>query len=313
MPALADRTFAVLGLCSRLVDGEVAPLKAREYWALAERVGDIGALVGRSVDDLVADGFRLEDADRYARLLDRAGALAMALEELEQAGVWTVVDGDETYPERLRAALGPQAPPLLHGAGPLGLLEARALGIVGSRNVDADGGEVAQGAARRAVDEGWTVVSGGARGVDQLGMNAALEGGGTTVGVLAESLLKRLRESAVRSAIHDERVCLLTPYKPDAGFSVANAMGRNKLIYALSDLTLVVATDEDTGGTWAGATESLKKDFGRVVVWRGPGEGPGNAPLVVKGGQAITDLDDLLDLPPPSSAEPSADQLRLGL
>jgi hypothetical protein len=29
-------------------------------------------------------------------------------------------------------------------------------------------------------------------------------------------------------------------------------MGRNKLIYALTALTLVVATSEGSGGTWAG-------------------------------------------------------------
>jgi predicted Rossmann fold nucleotide-binding protein DprA/Smf involved in DNA uptake len=313
MPALADRTYAVLGLCSRLADSdEAVPLRAREYWELADRVGDPGTLVGRSVDDLVADGFVAGEAERYVQLLERAGGLALALEALEQDGVWTLVDGDEGYPARLRTHLGSQAPPLLHGSGSTNLLEGSTLGIVGSRNVDEDGAEVARAAARHAVEQGSTIISGGARGVDQLAMGAALDAGGATVGVLAESLLKRLREPEARAAIHEDRLCLLTPYKPDAGFSVAAAMGRNKLIYALSDVTLVVATDKDSGGTWAGATESLKKGYGAVGVWRGPGEGPGNAGLLGRGASAVEDIDGTFSAVRAAPDE-QASQLRLGL
>lgn len=312
MPALPDRTYAVLGLCSRLVDtGGVSPLKAREYWELADRVGDISTLVGASVGDLTARGVDAGEAERCVRLLDRAGGLALALEELGNIGVWTVVDGDEGYPEGLRR-LDRQAPPLLHGAGPPSLVDQPALGIVGSRNVDESGAEVARDASRRAVSRGWRVVSGGARGVDQLAMAAALDAGGETVGVLAESLLRRLRDSDVRRAVHDERLCLLTPYKPDAGFSVANAMGRNKLIYALANVTLVVATDADTGGTWAGATEALRRRFGDVAVWSGTGEGPGNEALAAKGARSTTELDDLFVEGRGVAALEHTDQLDLG-
>ena len=73
---------------------------------------------------------------------------------------------------------------------------------------------------------------------------------------------------------------MCTPYNPDAPFSVGNAMGRNKLIYAMADLTLVVACEPGKGGTWQGATEALEKNFGRIAVWQGPGEGAGNAKLL---------------------------------
>jgi predicted Rossmann fold nucleotide-binding protein DprA/Smf involved in DNA uptake len=314
MPALDDRTFAVLGLCSRLVPADDAePLKAKEFWALIDRVNDPGTLVGRSAEDLRRDGFRGEDAERYVSLLDRAGALALALEELEQAGIWTLAAGDEAYPRRLKDQLGPQAPPILHGAGPAGLMTGPSLGVVGSRNVDEDGAEVARSAARLAVEHGMTLVSGGASGVDQLAMAAALDAGGSSAGVLAESLTKRLRESEVRRVIHDERLCLVTPYKPDAGFSVGNAMGRNKLIYALSDVTLVVASDHESGGTWAGATEALRTGAGAVAVWRGPGEGPGNESLADRGATQVRSVEDLLQRDPPAVTEPAAEQLGFGL
>jgi predicted Rossmann fold nucleotide-binding protein DprA/Smf involved in DNA uptake len=91
-------------------------------------------------------------------------------------------------------------------------------------------------------------------------------------------------------------------------------MGRNKLIYGLSDVTLVVASDHDSGGTWAGATEALRKRFGAVAVWDGPGAGPGNQPLIERGARRITAVEQLLEVPnhPPPDVE-SHDQLSLGL
>jgi predicted Rossmann fold nucleotide-binding protein DprA/Smf involved in DNA uptake len=126
-------------------------------------------------------------------------------------------------------------------------------------------------------------------------MNAASERG-RVVGVLADSLQARIRRAAVRTLIADDRVCLVTPYHPASGFSVGAAMGRNKLIYGLADLTVVVASAIESGGTWAGATEALSKEYGAVAVWRGPGEGPGNAELEGRGAVPVKDADEVLAL-----------------
>ncbi|MCY4517347.1 MAG: hypothetical protein OXB99_08930 [Acidimicrobiaceae bacterium] len=89
---------------------------------------------------------------------------------------------------------------------------------------------------------------------------------------------------------------MCTPYSPDTGFSAGNAMGRNKLIYAQSALTLVVASDNGKGGTWSGATEALDNKFGRVAVWRGPGEGSGNEALDRRGAASVATVDELKSL-----------------
>jgi predicted Rossmann fold nucleotide-binding protein DprA/Smf involved in DNA uptake len=52
---------------------------------------------------------------------------------------------------------------------------------------------------------------------------------------------------------------LISPYDPAAGFNVGHAMQRNKLIYALADAALVVNSDYEKGGTWAGAIEQLER------------------------------------------------------
>ena len=191
------------------------------------------------------------------------------------------------------------------------LLNIPGVGVVGSRDVSEAGGEVAKEVAGRAAQRGLPLVSGGARGVDQLAMAAASKAGGSVVGILAESLQRKLKRPDVRRAVHDGNTVLCTPYSPDAPFSAGNAMGRNKLIYAQAALTVVVASDADAGGTWSGATEALKRAYGPVAVWRGPGEGPGNELLQQRGATSVSNLDDietLFDAPDFQAAESAQPQ-----
>lgn len=307
-----DDALATIALVSRLCADGLRPLKAAEFWKLTSQSDEgPGRLLGMSASDVAESwGAPVSTAERAVTLLERSTALAFELEGLERSGIRTLTAFDECYPRRLMERLGFKAPPLLYVAGATDLLDVPGLGVVGSRNVGEVGAEVAMGAAQRAAARRIPVVSGGARGVDQLAMDAAFEAGGAVVGVLADSLVRKLRNPAVRAAIHDERVVLCTPYNPAARFSVGNAMGRNKLVYALATVTLVVASELDSGGTWAGATESLDHRFGQVAVWRGHGEGAGNARLEQAGAIAVTDIADVDALLDEPFAFPSADTYR---
>ena len=309
----SDDALATIALVSRLCADGLRPLKAAEFWKLAALTEEgPGRLLGMGASEVAAlRGVPMSEAERAVTLLERSTALAFELEGLERSGIRTLTPFDERYPQRLIERLGFKAPPLLYAAGATDLLDVPGLGVVGSRNVGEAGAEVARDAAKRAAARGIPVVSGGARGIDQMAMDAAFEAGGAVAGVLADSLVRKLRSPAVRAAIHDERVVLCTPYSPSAGFSAGSAMGRNKLVYALAAVTLVVASELGSGGTWTGASESLDQGFGHVAVWRGLGEGPGNGRLEQAGATAVADIADvdaLLDSP---LELPSADP-RLG-
>jgi predicted Rossmann fold nucleotide-binding protein DprA/Smf involved in DNA uptake len=145
-------------------------------------------------------------------------------------------------------------------------------------------------------------------------MEAALEAAGRCGVLLADSLLRVTREPDVRVAVGKGRLCLATPYPPAATYTAANAMGRNKLIFAASDTTLVVAADHDRDSTLPGATEALEMRSGPVAVWMGAGRGPSNEPLVNRGARPIKDLDQLWDDEVPSElSQPSATQGDLGI
>lgn len=299
MPTITDTTKAALLLTSRMVDSPAKPLTPTEWAALITRLADAG-LGPADVFNLEFDPVRnlSYDEERSGRLrtrLEGATALAFGLESLLQMGIWVVATGDDSYPDRLVKGLGPVAPPVLFGAGPAELLQSGGIGVVGSRDVSSVGAEFAAEVAHAAADAGLSLVSGGARGVDQIAMNAAAVRG-CVVGVLADSLQARIRKANVRALLADDRACLVTPYHPTSGFSVGTAMGRNKLIYGLADLTVVVASASGSGGTWSGATEALSKGCGAVAVWRGPGEGEGNADLENLGAVPVKDVDDVIAL-----------------
>lgn len=256
------------------------------------------AIVGQSEDiDAISAWVRMnitgDGAVTIARRLDVIDQMANCLRGCENEGVFLVTEFDSEYPRRWHARLGEKRPALLFAVGNRALLQAESIGVVGSRDVDEAGTTFARAVAAEAVSHDKALVSGGARGVDLIAMRAALDKGGTTVGFLADSLLTLARRPAMREFIEDGRVCLATIVSPSAGFSVGNAMGRNRLIYAHSLATVVVASAVGTGGTWTGATEAIKNRLCPVLVRTGPGVPEGNVRLAAAGGIAIASPQDI--------------------
>lgn len=303
-------SLATLILTNHLTKPEAKPLSAREFWTLLDTSSLTAVLEQRNTGN--------PEMDARVELLNKeATALALELEQLEHSGIKAVTVCDEEYPAALKDRLGRSAPPAFFAAGDLDLLEKPGLGIVGSRDPHPDIVEVVQRAAREAVARGMTLVSGGARGVDQVAMRSAFGAGGRVIGVLADSLETQVRNGDTRRAILNGGALLISLQRPSLGFTVPGAMSRNKVIYALSEATLVAASDLEKGGTWAGATEALKNGHGTVTVWMGPGAGPGNAKLAELGAHPVDDVQTIFDVEevPTGSAGASSGkkQLELGI
>lgn len=312
---LTNDAKAVVALTTRLGERSRPSLTAKMWHLLANALADSGRrpadVFDRSFDPGKVAGVDADMASRIEALLGDAASATLEAEELGRKGIWTLTIVDDAYPHSLLDRLGDQAPPVLFGAGDVGLLQTPGIGIVGSREVDQAGAEVAAEVARGAVALGYPVVSGGARGIDQLAMNAAYLAGGTVIGVLADSLVGRIRKPDVLEALDNGNTCLISQQAPTAGFTPASAMSRNKLIYALSAATVVVASAEGSGGTWAGAVEAIRAGNGTVIIWRGEGEGPGNEALERRGGRPMATIDQLRDLVISNSSP--ASQLTLDL
>jgi len=234
-----------------------------EYRHLICRLLELGHepadLLGDSARDIIRACRDIVDPTRLHALLDRGFRLSTAVEYWRARTIWVVSHADPDYPWRLKTRLGGYAPPVLYGVGEIDLLSAGGLAVVGSRHVDSQLLDYAMGVGRLCGEAGKTVISGGARGVDQTAVRGSLEAGGAGIGVLANNLGKAALQYDHRDPLLQGRLVLISQFDPDAHFTVGNAMQRNKLIYALADAALVVNCDFNKGGTWSGAVEQLDK------------------------------------------------------
>ena len=220
---------------------------------------------------------------RLEALLNRGAALGFALEKWQRAGVWVLTRADAEYPVRLKKRLRARAPAVLFGCGNRRLLNAGGVAVVGSREAGDDDLRFARELGKQAARQESTVVSGGARGIDQEAMLGALASDGTVVGVLADSLLRSATSTRYRKHLMSHDLALVTPFNPEARFHVGNAMSRNKYIYCLADAGVAVCSKPGHGGTWNGAIENLDASWVPLWVRRDDDSHSGNAELVKHG------------------------------
>ena len=292
MPSPDDR-IAIIALTSPLglmhADSHfLAPLTFREWRQLVaglERMGTDLASFREQSREICDDPGSIDHSllVRARLLLDRCHRVERATRDLEARGIWIATSGEKGYPTQWIRRLGSTAPPLVYGVGYPGNTDQVAIGIVGSRNISEPLTEVANDLGAAAVLGNHSIVSGGARGADRIGMNGALEVGGTVVGILPDHLQRERLRRPNRDEIEAGRLTMISVVHPDTPFRVGNAMYRNRLIYAQSELTIVVSATEGTGGTWAGAIGSLKSRWAPVVVWTGKFAPQANHRLVERG------------------------------
>ena len=320
--SLSLNTRAILLLTAPLIAGRSTPspdlLSPGEYKRLARHLRELqhqpADLVSPEAANLLRACHPVIDEARLQRLLGRGFLLSQVVEHWQARAIWVISRADADYPRRLKARLREDAPAVIYGCGDRGLLESGGLAVVGSRHVDEALIDDTVAVGRLAARAGRTLVSGGAKGIDQAAMRGALEAGGKACGVLADSLEKTAMNREHRNLLLEGQLVLMSPYDPNAGFNVGHAMQRNKLIYALADAALVVSSDLGKGGTWAGAVEQLDKLRFVPVFVRSTGEAsPGITALRQKGALAWPDaqegapMDRVFEVAPsaPSAPPPS--------
>lgn len=171
---------------------------------------------------------------------------AAIVRRTEALGGEVLLPYDPAYPPALRAI--PDSPPVLYALGNTALLSRASVAVVGSRDHSAYGAEACQIAAGGAAAAGIVVVSGMARGLDAVAHLAALDAGGTTVGVLGNGLgviyPAANRQLYQRVGAHG---CLLTEFPPGERPRAGSFPRRNRLISGLARVTLVVEAAAGSG------------------------------------------------------------------
>ena len=206
------------------------------------------------------------------------------LQSARQRGVLTPDDLSKLCARDGLASLCP-----LYYAGNLDILNDKAIGFCGSRDVSEKGSSLAADCAEQAVKEDLAIISGYARGVDRIVHEVALKNKGKTIAVLPLGLDNFSIHSTLRDCWDWNRVLVLSQFPCNAVWRVHHAMERNGLIIRLVDAMIVIEA-RDKGGTVRAGEESLKRGVPLYVSVYGDEEtqaSSGNRLLLKQGARRL--------------------------
>jgi DNA processing protein len=200
---------------------------------------------------------------------------------------------DDEYPALLKQIYLP--PPVLYIKGHF--KESKSLAGVGSRQAHSYAQRVLALLLPPIIDNGWSIVSGGALGADTFAHHIALKTGGITSAVLGSGLLQ-LYPSENRK-FFDEIVhhggALISPFALNHCPLPGNFPARNRIIAGLSHGCLVVQAAQKSG---ARITANYALEQGKeVFVVPGPIDDPlsaGGHALIQQGAKLVTTSEDIL-------------------
>jgi predicted Rossmann fold nucleotide-binding protein DprA/Smf involved in DNA uptake len=135
----------------------------------------------------------------------------MTIEDLNNRGIWITTLYEPSYPSRLTNVLDRKAPPFLHVAGNRKHLKTTAVGFVGSRDADETDRDYTRQLAKKVIDNGFGVVSGGAKGIDETSEETGLECAGPVIEFPAEGLHHCLQGGTLRDAVMKVKLHLSHP------------------------------------------------------------------------------------------------------
>ena len=220
------------------------------YEALWERPGAsfkrvhewiTGAPSGRA-----SDLFPAETAEAYAQ--DISNRLAKA--SLGDVGI--MLCGESAYPLKLGDARHPlQA---VYYRGRWDLVDTRSVAVVGARRISGEGAARTRKLVRHLVEDGFTIVSGLAAGVDGIAHRTAIEMGGQTIAVLGTPITtvypkphaELQREIGDRFLVISQ-VPIILYSKRDHRHNRGFFPERNITMSALTDASIIVAIGESNG------------------------------------------------------------------
>lgn len=254
-----------------------------------------------------------------ALAMSKAGIMLPGLAEQEYAEL-EKYDGRQVtvlyplhpdFPQRVRT-LNERItlPALLYVRGNVAILNRPGVAMVGKRQADEAALAAADSLATELAAGGINITSGYAAGIDSAAHLAALRAGGTTGIVLAEGIDHFQTRPELKDHLTVDNILVISQFEPGARWAPYLAMTRNKLVCALSDAVVVIASgpERDANGTMSGSFDAgmsaLKMGIPVFVVSPDFFADPptGNRRLIAKGGREWN---------PAAGAEPILEAIKL--
>jgi DNA processing protein len=281
----------------------------KKYWVGFNLVKGIGSArmrtllnaFGSAEDAWKAPVEALESTGLSPRLIENLSQLRSndtverAWEDIQKNDIQVITWEDDDYPRRLKEI--DQPPPVLYLRGQLSEADQWAVAIVGTRRITAYGRQVTEEISRQLAQNGVSVVSGLARGVDSVAHLAALKNNGRTLAVLGNGI-DQIYPPEHRKLAEDiiQQGALISDYPPRTAPEAANFPPRNRIISGLSQAVIVIEAGEKSGAL---ITAAFAADQGREV-FAVPGylyapQSRGTNSLIHEGAHIFLDVMDVLE------------------
>ncbi len=169
------------------------------------------------------------------------------------------------YPQLLLEI--PSSPSILYYQGTVNLSENQGItpliGIVGTRKPTEHGRRWTYNIAKTLAENGFTVVSGLAEGIDTVAHRGCLDGGGRTIAILGNGL-DRVYPTSNRQLMREisEKGLILTEYEYGSQPERGNFPARNRIVAGMCRAILVMEAPEKSGAL---ITARYANEFNRDV------------------------------------------------
>jgi len=256
IPGLPEDTLAWL----RFANAELTPRAAH---ALLDRYGSPAVIFDQDPDEL--EDLPELSGEQIARLLSPERIPTdRQLEAFEQLQLRLITRDDEDYPPLLRDI--PDRPAYLFVRGELHERDRFAVAIVGTRHPTPYGREIASKLGKDLAELGFTIVSGGAAGIDTAAHQGAFRTGGRTIAVLGCGLdvpYPVHNQQLFREIVEQQQGAVLSEYPLGAAPESWRFPVRNRLISGLAMGVVVVEAGSQSGALITAGTAA---DQGREVM-----------------------------------------------
>lgn len=190
------------------------------------------------------------------------GVVQAEVKQGRALGARLLVHGEANYPAALLDL--PDAPPVLWVLGDVSLLKRPSVAMVGARNASSLGVRMARRLGQGLSEAGFTVVSGLARGIDAAAHEAALDGEGRTVAVMAGGVdVVYPPENAALAARIADHGCRISEHPPGLVPQARHFPLRNRIVAGLARAVVVAEAAAKSGSL---ITAKAALDYGRDVM-----------------------------------------------
>lgn len=273
--------------------------------AVCQGIGNLGilkvlqeAIAQKRVDFSSTEIIRIAEIKKYRELFEQSWLHHTSHSEalyIRQCQHQFMTILDAVYPKLLREIYNP--PAILFYRGNLQLLSRRKIGIVGARYATSYGLRVTEALVPKIVKEGFTIVSGLAKGIDSRSHEMAIQNGGQTIGILGTGLdvyypyeKKELQQTMKQNQL------VLTEYVNGSGPKKYHFPARNRIIAGLSLGVCVMEARKNSGSL---ITAQAAMDYGREV-FAVPGSifqsfSTGCHELIQDGAKCVQTIDDICE------------------